>query len=579
MSRLIQLFISLCFLVVGACLALALYAATGMDIVESALFGIGLFALLVLAKGRWSDRRVLRSLLDDLEEDRRNLDTTIQKTERTDARLRSMEAAFGKAGGEQAAIEIATLGAMVKDLADALAGQEARLTNLAALAARPASPHAQAATPHATSQQPPSLRPIVAEHAAPAPHAARQAVAAAASEAPVAAALHAAPMPPYDAPAAAMVPDGHPAVPPPQPVAAASQNPRAIDRQLLPPEIVEAVESGRIEVHLQPVVTLPQRKVRLYEASVTLRAHDGRNIAAAEYAPIAAALGRGGTLDGMLVLRCVQIARRLAAKNRELLVACHLSAASLRAPEFLDQVVDLLAGGSGLAGQLVFFMGQAEYQSLRSDEVERLRPLLAAGCRLGIDQVFDLQLDGRALGAGGARFVKVSASVLLDDQASNAQVHIADLSGLLARYGVEMIASDIDEEGVVADLLDFDLKLGQGNLFSPPRPVRPEVLADGPVPHPSAAASAHAPVPAAVSRAAVDAPTRRGASLEPVQRMDRRIAPAADAKPVTLGQVTLLDAVDKLRKVQEEQTGEPQPQERRSAWRILARRVGAREQR
>jgi cyclic-di-GMP phosphodiesterase TipF (flagellum assembly factor) len=32
----------------------------------------------------------------------------------------------------------------------------------------------------------------------------------------------------------------------------------------------------------------------------------------------------------------------------------------------------------------------------------------------------------------------------------------------------------------VVDLLDYEVKLGQGFLFSPPRPVRPEVLQGGP---------------------------------------------------------------------------------------------------
>ena len=37
----------------------------------------------------------------------------------------------------------------------------------------------------------------------------------------------------------------------------------------------EAVDAGRIELYLQPVVTLPQRKVRFYEALSRIKLADG----------------------------------------------------------------------------------------------------------------------------------------------------------------------------------------------------------------------------------------------------------------------------------------------------------------
>ena len=49
-----------------------------------------------------------------------------------------------------------------------------------------------------------------------------------------------------------------------------------------------------------------------------------------------------------------------------------------------------------------------------------------------------------------------------------------DLSDLLNRSGISLVADRIESEGQVVDLLDFDLRFGQGFLFSPPRPVRAE---------------------------------------------------------------------------------------------------------
>jgi len=50
------------------------------------------------------------------------------------------------------------------------------------------------------------------------------------------------------------------------------------------------------------------------------------------------------------------------------------------------------------------------------------------------------------------------------------------LADLLARSGIDLIAERIESEAMVVDLLDYDVRFGQGFLFSPPRPVRAEAL-------------------------------------------------------------------------------------------------------
>jgi cyclic-di-GMP phosphodiesterase TipF (flagellum assembly factor) len=49
----------------------------------------------------------------------------------------------------------------------------------------------------------------------------------------------------------------------------------------------------------------------------------------------------------------------------------------------------------------------------------------------------------------------------------------------LARSGIDLIAEKIESENMVVDLLDFDVRFGQGFLFSAPRPVRAEALQPG----------------------------------------------------------------------------------------------------
>jgi cyclic-di-GMP phosphodiesterase, flagellum assembly factor TipF len=73
----------------------------------------------------------------------------------------------------------------------------------------------------------------------------------------------------------------------------------------------------------------------------------------------------------------------------------------------------------------------------------------------------------------------VPASLLLDRGGGGAtDIRPAELADLLARFGIELIAEKIESEGTVVELIDRDVKYGQGFLFSPPRPVRAEALQD-----------------------------------------------------------------------------------------------------
>src|SRR5262249_17816604 len=99
------------------------------------------------------------------------------------------------------------------------------------------------------------------------------------------------------------------------------------------------------------------------------------------------------------------------------------------------------------------------------------------GFRYCMDQVTDLRMEPRDLGERGIRYVKVSASFLLGHSGTmGSDIHAADLSDLLGRFGISLIAERIEAEAQVVDLLDYDVRFGQGFLFSPPRPVRAEAL-------------------------------------------------------------------------------------------------------
>src|SRR6202789_4251100 len=91
--------------------------------------------------------------------------------------------------------------------------------------------------------------------------------------------------------------------------------------------------------------------------------------------------------------------------------------------------------------------------------------------------VLDFRTQPPALTQRAFRCIKAPATLLLNRVgAASTDIHPADMSDLLGRFGIDLIAERIEAEGAVVDLLDYDVRFGQGFLFSPPRPVRAEAL-------------------------------------------------------------------------------------------------------
>ncbi len=256
---------------------------------------------------------------------------------------------------------------------------------------------------------------------------------------------------------------------------------KALDRDSMVESIREAVEANRIDLYLQPIVTLPQRKVRYYEALSRLRTATGEQVLAADFLPHAEAAGLMPKIDNLLLFRCVQILRRLLMKNRDIGLFCNVSGTTLSDPEFFAQFAEFMEANRALASSLTFEFTQSAFRAMGPMEYESLAALAAKGFRFSMDHVADLRMEPRDLHDRGFRFLKVPASLLLNraGAAPSGDIHPADLTDLMARSSIDLIAERIEAESSVVDILDFDVKFGQGFLFSQPRPVRPEAMQNG----------------------------------------------------------------------------------------------------
>lgn len=241
-------------------------------------------------------------------------------------------------------------------------------------------------------------------------------------------------------------------------------------------EVERLIRDEQTELHLQPVVTLPQRLVRSYEVLTRLKGASGL-IAAAEFIPVAERSRLIAKLDTYQVIRSFQILKRLTQRNSDVGLFVNLSADSLASSAFFREFQGFLGQNRAMADLVQFEFRQDALAEMGPLEIESLRAVADLGFHFSIDNVTDLRVDFRRWSDLGFRSIKVAADRLLGRAPLvTGDIHVEDMAGHLQRQGLILIVDHVEQEAQVIDLLDYGLAFGQGNLFSSPRQVRPEVL-------------------------------------------------------------------------------------------------------
>jgi cyclic-di-GMP phosphodiesterase, flagellum assembly factor TipF len=431
MIRISTIFIAICMVLVAASLGLILYSVAGISGSESAIVALTVLTFLILYNAvsmRLRDRTDVGGQIADLSRGTADLARQVAEFGRRLSAVEGRVVSANSTGADriQAVVgEINELGGLVKQLASSVASHEDLLAAGAA-AVRP-----EIGSPEPAGRPDNDLQ----------------------KELPLAA---------DDKAATAAAP-------------VAAEAPASRSQAQILAAVRSAVDENRIDIYLQPMVTLPQRKVRFYEAVTRLRDDKDQVLAAEDFIAIAEAAGLIGRIDHMVMLRSVQVLRRLMVRNKDVGVFCNVAAATLGNPATFAQCLDFLEANRALAPSLVLEFKQATFRKLGPTETEHLAALAQRGYRFSIDHVTDLRIEPRELADRGVRYIKVPAALLLDQKLSpTSEIHPSDLSDLLGRFGIDLIAERIEGERAVVDLLDYDVRFGQGFLFAPPRPLRPE---------------------------------------------------------------------------------------------------------
>jgi cyclic-di-GMP phosphodiesterase TipF (flagellum assembly factor) len=205
-----------------------------------------------------------------------------------------------------------------------------------------------------------------------------------------------------------------------------------------------------------------------------------------EWLRVAEPSGLVAEIDNLLLFRCVQIVRRLAEKERRVGIFCNVSLASLQDEEFFPQFLDFVRQHADLSSSLIFEIGQQAFRERDLTAARNMARLADFGFRFSIDKIADLDFDLPDLRRAGVKFLKAPGEVLTDILKAGEPLGLAiapeiaaeDYTALLAKYGIELIAEKIEDESIVVEVLDLNVRLAQGHLFGSPKPLKDGVIAE-----------------------------------------------------------------------------------------------------
>lgn len=231
-----------------------------------------------------------------------------------------------------------------------------------------------------------------------------------------------------------------------------------------------AVEQDKIDLFMQPIVALPQRKLRFYEMFSRIRIKPGTYLPAERYIQVAMKQDLVPVIDNLLLLRGLQMIRDTEEENFNRAFFCNITSLTLNDPKFMGDLVEFINENRTLAPRLIFELGQRDLATMSADILPVLAGLASLGCRFSMDQVKALSFDYAHLEARQVRFIKVDISTVLAEYAEvGGLARIKRLKGELDRRGIDLIVEKIETEKQLVELLDVEIDYGQGYLFGKPQ--------------------------------------------------------------------------------------------------------------
>lgn len=253
-----------------------------------------------------------------------------------------------------------------------------------------------------------------------------------------------------------------------------------IEPTIPPDAVLRALAQDRLAVHVQPVLTLPQRRVHGYDLVPRLMLDGGEMAEPQDFLPRKGGEDIRRQVDGASLLEAIAIARRARSAGQTVVLFVPLSRATLADRMSREQHLAALDANRTIAQSVVFLLTETDWQALSEAERVAAGQFVRMGAALALDAVRSLRSDIAGLVGQGVSAMRVDARTFLSDPQALTDFHVSDVTSYLARFGVDLVITGVGAEDEILELIEDGVGLAQGPHLARPEPARPDLASDRP---------------------------------------------------------------------------------------------------
>ncbi|MGI9423598.1 MAG: EAL domain-containing protein [Hyphomicrobiaceae bacterium] len=240
----------------------------------------------------------------------------------------------------------------------------------------------------------------------------------------------------------------------------------------------EAAERGIMDIYLQPILSIDDRKVRFFEVLGRIKAPNGNVIAMEDHQDLARSMGILAKLDRAALVRSARLLRKLSERRQAQPLFCNISRESLSDPTFMREFVEFMGGFRDIAPFLIFEIEQQALAGIDATAGSSLRALSSMGFRLSIDQVSKVESALAVAREFEFSFLKLPLTTFLSGQEPESRARALAIHAAARDNNLTLVIDQIERKDQLAAVVSTGANLGQGYLFSEPKPLLPQVAAE-----------------------------------------------------------------------------------------------------
>src|SRR5258706_1274375 len=212
-------------------------------------------------------------------------------------------------------------------------------------------------------------------------------------------------------------------------------------------EIADAIAAERLDVHLEPILGLNDRRAHHYEFSVCLRTRHNEALGPREYAAIARGSGMLPLLDAACVPRIARVAAYMVERGSPGALFASTSGESLASEHLLKALSETYRRGSKATERVIMSFAQADVRAPAPAQWGVLKRISDFGLRLALEDVTSFDIDFKAFKSAGFAFLKADARHLFGYYAATkSDADAKDLLQRLTQSGLSLIVTGVESD-------------------------------------------------------------------------------------------------------------------------------------